>query len=426
MRNRIIEKSKFNMIVMSVFCFCAVWGSGAIYIAFTGFLLSPVRIMLILLVAAGLISGTKIVISVETKKVYLFWFLLLVYAGLSVFWVADQEKWINGMIYLIIGFLIMVLFLGFSGILNIMRYYRVVTGIMLAVSSIWGWYEMQTGNYLFVINARFLKMYSFVEKRAPVFAFGNTNNLALFITFALLLLFPMLFDESKLKKLTYIGLAVLSFPILLMTDSRANVIGLIIGIAVHMGFKMKRRITKAQTVLLFMALSAVILFFVLFWDNISNSLYEFFYFTGQKSSESISNISRTNSLKNAFLMIINSLGFGVGCGNSSAAANHVYNTLGVYDLHNWWLLILTEYGAVFGIAYYAVYFSQVKKLFKFIREEENDDYKQTMISFAAIDIAFVLCLLSPSSVVAIEWLWVYWGIRFSWINRYSLCLYNVE
>jgi teichuronic acid biosynthesis protein TuaE len=269
-------------------------------------------------------------------------------------------------------------------------------------------------------------MYSFVEKRAPVFAFGNTNNLALFITFALLLLFPMLFDESKLKKLTYIGLAVLSFPILLMTDSRANVIGLIIGIAVYMGFKMKRRITKAQTVLLFMALSAVILFFVLFWDNISNSLYEFFYFTGQKSSESISNISRTNSLKNAFLMIINSLGFGVGCGNSAAAANHVYNTLGVYDLHNWWLLILTEYGAVVGIAYYAVYFSQVKKLFKFIREEENDDYKQTMISFAAIDIAFVLCLLSPSSVVAIEWLWVYWGIRFSWINRYSLCLYDVE
>ena len=420
MRNRTTETNKIGSVLMAVLAFFAVLGSATFGIRLSTFMLSPFRILLVILLAAGLFTATALAFSSEVSMVYKYWVILFLYACLSVFGVADRGSWLSGVIYLAIGLLILFLFLRFNGIIDFFPYYRFVTAIMLIIVSVWGWYEMRTGNYIFLRNAEFLKIYSYADKRCPVVFFGNTNNFALFVSFSLLLLFPMLLDSSIVKKLLYIGMAVLSFPLIIMSDSRANVIGLAIGIVVWLVIRMKSRLTLTQMIVISAVLIAASIVFVLFWDTISNAINNFFYFTGSKASSSKSNFIRTNSTLNGFLMILNSAGFGVGCGNSSVPGNHTYNTLGIYELHDWWLVMLSEYGLVFGIAYFVIYIIQTKRLFDYIREEENEKHKMTLTSFAAIDIAFVLCLTSPSGVVAIEWIWVYWGIRYAWVNKYCL------
>ena len=157
-----------------------------------------------------------------------------------------------------------------------------------------------------------------------------------------------------------------------------------------------------------------------FWDTVYQVLDEFFYLYGARADISQSNSARINLIKNSFQMVLNTFGFGVGSGNSVIAANHVYDTGGVFDLHNWWLLILSEYGLVFGIAHIVIYLSQVKKLIDYIRVENREEYSTILVAFLAIDVAFIICLVSPSNVVAFEWLWLYWGIRLSWINHYCI------
>ncbi len=400
----------------------ATIGSSAIGLRVASFMLSPFRFLLVIAFPISLMHRTKFRVSPDVSNVYKFWILLLFYGFITVTWVKDKDAWASGIIYLIIGISILYIFLHFEYIEPFFISYKRIIALTLLIVALWGWYEILTGNYFFLRNARFLYMYSFANKRAPVFAFANTNNFAMYVTFSLLLLFPMILKGKPIHKFIYLLLFGISFPLIIISESRACMLGLILGLMVWWFGSNQGRMSPPKFfvgILVFLILIVVV---VGFWDTVFQALDKFFYLFGDRANRSQSNPMRIILIKNAFQMVFNSFGFGVGTGNSAIAANHVYDAGGVYDLHNWWLLILSEYGIVFGVVHVAIYFSQLSKLRRYIRDESYEDYSYTLITFLAIDIAFVICLISPSNVVAFEWLWVYWGIRLSWINHYRLNL----
>lgn len=398
----------------------ATIGSSAIGFRLSSFMLSPFRVLFVIVVALSLIRGAHFKVSRDVSIVYKFWSILLLYGFITLIWAKDKGVWITGITYLVIGIMILYLFLKFKYIDCFFLTYKKVIAFSLLIVAIWGWYEIKTGNYHFLWNVRFLNMYSFANKRAPVFVFANTNNFALYVTFSLLLLFSMLLKGKVVERVIYLVLFGLSFPLLIISESRACMLGLILGLMVwwFASSQGKMSIKKFAIGSLVFLVSIVIV--VGFWDTVYQALDKFFYLYGARADNSQSNPVRINLIKNSFQMVLNTFGFGVGSGNSVIEANHVYDTGGVFDLHNWWLLILSEYGLVFGIAHIVIYLSQVKKLIGYIRVENREEYSTILVTFLAIDVAFIICLISPSNVVAFEWLWLYWGIRLSWINHYCI------
>ena len=424
MREQTNGTSKKATVLITILTAAAVLGSTTFGIRLPVFMLSPVRIMLLITVVASFFMGAKLVFAHEVSSIYKFWGCLFLYACLSGFWVVDNQKWMTGLSYLLTGILIFFVFLCFDEILSFFKVFQVVIALFLILIIIWGWYEVTTGNYMFVQKKEVIYLLSFEKNRVPIFVFLNTNNYALFVSFALILLFSMMTGHSIIKKLIYIGLIVSSSPLLIISNSRANVIGLAIGIAVWIFAGMTSKLTMRKVVIAVLLALAVLIFVIVFWSSINNALSEFFYFSGKKADSSKSNISRSNATKNGIEMVFNSFGLGVGCGNSSAPVYSVYNTMGNYDQHNWWLLVFCEYGIIFGVAYIIIYILQIRKLLRFLRNETDSEYRKVFSAFAAIDTAFIVCLVSPSGIVAMEWLWVYWGFRYAWVNKY--CLTQLE
>lgn len=394
----------------------------SIGIRLSSFVLSPYRLTLLMTFTMALFVR-KIYLSKQTKTILLFWFTLVVYAGLSYIWVIDKDEWMSCMVYLIIGFMIL-----FSWISNESTYFligkiRTTLGLWLPALLALGWYEVLTGKYLFLRNENILHRVSYFQNRVPIAFFTNTNNFCLFISFAYIFLFPVFLNKNKLSKVYYLAVLIMGIPLMLISKSRANILGLVVGFFVWWIIQNKRELSRNRVITTMIVFIAGVIVGVIYFDKIWGNIVSFFLYSGGSSfSQSRSNTGRVNLIKNALYMISESLGFGVGAGNSRAAQYHIYDTNGIVDLHNWWLLIFSEFGVIFGFTYIGIYIKRIIEMIRMIGsiQDINSDEYYAISSFVAVDIFFVIGLLSPSSVLAFEWIWVYWGISLSWVNYYSL------
>ena len=76
MRNRTTETNKIGSVLMAVLACFAVLGSATFGIRLSTFMLSPFRILLVILLAAGLFTATALAFSSEVSMVYKYWVIL--------------------------------------------------------------------------------------------------------------------------------------------------------------------------------------------------------------------------------------------------------------------------------------------------------------------------------------------------------------
>lgn len=418
MESSVTRKHRMLSLLYLLSVVCVTVGSSSIGFRLSSFMLSPFRIVLVCIILFSLFRG-RLPLKKDYTHFYPFWACLICYAFLSFLWAKDKSEWQSCIIYLIIGFSILTIWMLNEETYSSFDSIRTIIGLWLAFVIAIGWYEVTTGQYLFLRNQKMISVVSFIQNRVPIAFFSNTNNYVVYVVFSFLLISPWIFDKEKIiGKVYFVIMLVAAAPLLVMSKSRASILGLIVGVTTLWLLRGAKNHSKKRVIITLFAVSIIAIVVAIYWDTLWDRLIRYFVFSGYSSfNESKSNVGRQNLIKNGLHMIFQSVGLGVGAGNSRFPGYHVYDTRGLVDLHNWWLLIFSEYGVIFGSLNIYLYIKQIRWMFN-LCDTANEHDLAILHSFIAIDVAFIICLISPSSVIAFEWLWVYWGIKMSWLSTY--------
>ncbi|MHB1454855.1 MAG: O-antigen ligase family protein [Saccharofermentanales bacterium] len=337
-------------------------------------------------------------------KFMLFW---LLYSFFSLAWVKDDKEWLKAMYFIGIG---VICILVFSSVLldakDFMTAFRLFS-VMILFHNVVGWYEVLTGNYLLANNLQA----KFAANRNPVTSFTNTNDFATLMAMSFFVLLICFANSRRLADRAFFTvLAASSVLLLIKTDSRANMIGLALGLAVFLllfvrSSRYKKYIFSGLLVPgIILTLSPGVIDLI---SKLITSLLTLDFASGN-GSDSV----RINLLKNGALFLVRTFGFGTGAGNGEFWMNRYsqFYTAGNSNMHNWWMEILTEYGVLVFSLYLVFYLKLARDLFRFMKQSNSAEDRNIARGMLCAMATFILASISSSSIMPAEWLWVFWAI----------------
>lgn len=359
-----------------------------------------------------IIKGTITIKQVNyrnNKYFIIFMLLLLLYSIASIFWARDIGGWMNYNIYLYIATSIFLVsnyvFNTVDDFIDIFKYISLIS----IIHNIIGWINITTKHYIFSSSPL---IPDFLEKGNPLSLFNNTNDFATFLVFSIFVNIIIVMIEKRKWARVFYSVNILSSLILIYeTMSRANYLALLLGIMAYILL-----ISNKKNLLYFFGVSFCVLALVLYMIptvniTVNNVLFGKVFNFGDEI--------RVNLIKNAFLFLNESKGFGIGAGNIAHYLQNysTYYTNNINSLHNWWLDILVNYGVVFFISYIIFYIKMIIKLNKIrLAHHSNLFLKYTSISFISILFAYTIGSTSSSSNFPIIWIWVFFSIITSFLN----------
>jgi teichuronic acid biosynthesis protein TuaE len=107
---------------------------------------------------------------------------------------------------------------------------------------------------------------------------------------------------------------------------------------------------------------------------------------------------------------------GVGPGNAEYYLRQIPGLEEVYNLHNWWLEVLVNGGALVFAGYLAFYAALLWGLFCVARDTHDRLTALGAISLFAALVGYVLGSLSPSSAIHFTPMWIHFGLGLAVIN----------
>ena len=390
-----------------------------IYIQLPYFRLSPYRIALILLALGLIVELWKKEITLSEllfpeKSRFSIWVFIIwsLYAILSVFWVYDKGEWFRDVFFITSGTFVIVFLNAHLNSIDKIQKALIPAVIMLAFHNIVSWYEIITRNYHFTTEAKALA-FAKAAKRVPISTLTNPNDLAMALMFGIVLTSILFLVSKRIKNKFFLGLLVSSSLVLLiLTYSRANVLGFGMGILFVFFLSLKRVRIGFRFIIPLIVVTGIIILetqFGLFsqiWHSYFNSL--------SGNSES----TRVNLLKNGLVFLKETWGFGVGAGNVEFWMENfsVYPTGGITNIHNWWGELLTAYGLIVTSLYLLFYIFLFFSLYKRFQKTTVPQVKIMAAGFMSLLVMFVLGSVSSSSNIIRDWLWVSWGIIIAFQN----------
>ena len=139
----------------------------------------------------------------------------------------------------------------------------------------------------------------------------------------------------------------------------------------------------------------------------------------QLSTQTMSIGHRLDLIKNGLLFLLSTWGFGVGAGNLEhwMQTRAKYPIGHRYNMHNWYLELLVNYGIFIFTGYVIFFLSMVYKILSVLRDHKNDR-KMKIIGVAVLGsaIGFLFASISPSSISAFRPHWMMYAIGLSYIN----------
>lgn len=393
--------------------------------------LSLYRIMLILISCLMVVlifrndsrlSFSSNLLSKNYTRFYFFW---LLYALISVIWIKDLGGWINAIFFLGCGCLSML----YMGIFireekEIRNLFKTVFAMILLHNLI-GWMEIVTGTYWFANLDKLDKYHTFATQsstRIPISIYANQNDFATMLLAGITIAF-ILFKNSKKGSLKAVYLLTIFSSVFLLyrTDSRANMIALLIGVVTLLVTKHSQLFTRKNILKFVVLISAICLIALFFSPTVQQEAVSLYYKVHSTLFvEGNSNMTRVNLIKNGFYFLAQSFGLGIGAGNVEhwMEYNSIFSSGTIYNIHNWWMEILTGYGIIIFVLYMSVYFLMIRQLFVNYKYSTNQFIRTTSWILLAYMFSFVLSSISSASNMLIEWQWVFWGIIITFI-RYS-------
>jgi len=335
-----------------------------------------------------------------------FW---LIYAFVSIAWVKDYPSAIRNFYFLLAGVLCIYLFSSiFRNKKNFVIAFNLMN-IMILVHNFIGWYEILYRDYRF-LGVEHSTYYSSIQSRIPISMLGNPNDFALLMVFGVTISLTCLnINKSKLMRVISRTVMVSSYVLVFATQSRANIIGLLI--ISMLIFILRKRRTK-YLIILFVLFSIII--FVLYNPSLIRTILDelniVLTFNFESSSQT-SEIVRLNLIRNGFYFLLMTLGFGTGIGNIEywMQTRSIYSVGHVTNIHNWWMEILVAFGVFVFIFYMKFYIKLMKDMYNSYRNS-NGVIREISLGIFLTMVGFIIASISSSSNINKEWLWIYWAI----------------
>lgn len=372
--------------------------------------LSPFRISIIISVLLVLLFIVKRKINISdifNNQNYSSYFMIVwfFYAVITILWVEDLTSWLQAVFYIGIGvtsILFLNLFLRKERDFKISFY---IIWIIIFINNFLGWYELFTGDYLFRIQSHYN------SKNYLIGMFGGPNEFATPMLFGVFISY-FIFKRAKNNFVRVISLITMisSSVLVLLSQSRANILGLFLGLFCFMILLLKRKSLKNYLPFIGLLLSIGTVTTIFSGNNIISQLNRIlqFNFSNSFSSDGI----RMNLIKNGLYFLTKTNGFGVGAGNIEYWMETYlkYPTSGIVNMHNWWVEILVAYGIGIFTLYIIFYTNLFISIYLRFRNSETEIEKEIAIVILCCMSGYVIAGISSSSNIGRAWLWLFWGI----------------
>jgi len=415
---QIIKTSLYLTIISGVI------GAAFLAVDIGAFSLFPYRILLLslwLFVLICIVYRGRLNISHIRVKPYIYFLMFWIfYAILSIAWAASSIDAIRDIIFLFMGLsIIFLVVFYFRNLKDLKRFFDLWLLILLPLIAL-GFWNYLTGNHLSISTL------IYAEERlrfAPTAVFHNQNDFATYLALSIPFILAFIrYNRNIAQLLLGIIMLVTSLFLIVVTFSRVNYLAVFMGTTFWLIFLLKVR-EKIKAVVLIGLVAALL--FVGFPGKIQNlfrtvdtQVSMLHSETTQSGGGSLS--VRYNLVRNSFIFLGNSLGFGVGAGNVEyhMANSPVYETSGRINVHNWWVEILTNYGIFIFTGYVVFYLGLLISLYKIYRR--LTDTSERMICEASLVslVIFFFSSMSSSSIMALRPQWILFAFALGFLNYY--------
>jgi teichuronic acid biosynthesis protein TuaE len=382
--------------------------------------LFPYRLVLVFLAAILFIKFMKKEMSltenIQIPFVYLFLLIWIIYSILALSWVADLTSALKEVITLITGimviFFVTYLFKKEENYLEFFTIWIVMGFLLIGLGFINHFLQFHLS------ISRITHAYAY-QKGIPTSVFVNENDFGSFLGITAFFFLSLIKNG---KKILYQMVGLFGFlsciALILITESRANYIGVFLGCLFWFVFLLSRKqklwITCSALVvapiLALWQLSRVLKV----WELLKTQIDSLIVPQIGKSSVDI----RSHLLKNAKVYIENTFGFGVGPGNIEYYMRNVqkYDTFQNYNPHNWWAEIFAQYGFLIFTGYILMFFFLFVSLWRLWKKQIHAG--NSLISEALICgmVSFVMASISPNSFIALNYNWIFIAFVIAYIN----------
>ncbi|MBU8695746.1 teichuronic acid biosynthesis protein TuaE [Bacillus pumilus] len=257
------------------------------------------------------------------------------------------------------------------------------------------------------------------KQHYPTSVFFNQNDFATFlsISFFLYLACMRQMKNGYIKAFGLLG-AIAALYLILLTESRASLLGIFAGVAIYVWLLLPRVLKKWSIIA---ASGLVVIGIAVFSAKIYSTFYDLFLASqvAHSFSEPLpSNIARANLMKNAWHFFTNSYGFGVGAGNVSYYLAHfsIFDTDQVVEVHNWLLELMTNFGFAVMLGYISLYAYLMFTLYKQYQWADTRSTKMIIEGLFAAMLSFLVSSISPSSISNLYFHWVFLGLVIAAVN----------
>lgn len=242
----------------------------------------------------------------------------------------------------------------------------------------------------------------------PTSVFFNQNDFATFLSISFFFYISLAWNsKSVLLKVTTLFCAVLSVYTIYLTESRASLLGVILGLSAYGWILFPPLIKKITGVIIATTLFLISVFFFEKWVGVVKNI-----FVVSSLEPLSSNVVRTHLLKSTFHYFVETFGFGVGAGNLPFYLKNepIYETNQVVEVHNWMAEILGNFGIIIFLGYLMMYASLFYRLFKIYQVHKEWQHRLLVEACMLAMIGFLVSSISPSSVSNLYFHWVFLGL----------------
>jgi teichuronic acid biosynthesis protein TuaE len=355
--------------------------------------------------------------SVNVKGVLFFLLFWMAYGAVSLLWAKSVIEGIKSLILLGMGisFVFLAVFT-FRKMTNLFLFYgiwMVMTVILLMIGLV---------NHFAHIQLPTSTLYGAAEYKLsyPTSVFFNQNDFATFLTISFFFYLSLTKNSNSVfLKTTSLLLAILSVSMIYLTESRASLLGIVIGFSVYM-FILLPTFFKRMAVMVGSAI--ILLSAIVFYGKIVHLVERLFSGSSYYSSSELlpSNMARLNLLRNTLHYTLDTFGFGVGAGNIPFYLENesIYPT-NVVEVHNWLAEIMGNFGVFVLLGYITMYAFLFFRLYQ-IYKRRSSRYQKGLLEACMMGlIGFLVSSISPSSVSNLYFHWVFLGLVVSTVSVFT-------
>lgn len=359
----------------------------------------------------------------KINKYCIFIIIWWLFIAITYFWADSFKDYLNYLIiYTMMLYYVFIIIFNNNNIEDLNRTIYLIS-VCFIISIIIGLLESKTNFRLWgspYIRGDFSKynnaQYKFIMSQPTAF-FGNPNNFATFILFGIS--FLMSFTLYSKKKIKYYIFLILSLVVLYLSNSRANLLAVILVFIVFTFLKLKPylklKVTKKTLLVVSIALIALISIFISVLYIKGNSFINMLVKFDFSTSASYSTRYRSVLIRDG-LQILKDNPFGVGAGNTAYHLGVMQGT-GNLSLHNGILELGVDFGIPVLISYLVFYVSIIIQLYKCICDKSmNKDLKIIATGCFLSLVGFLIGMISPSSIAYFIPYWSIIGISLAVIN----------